>query len=444
MDDQRALAGIRVFELSVAVAAPCAGRYMAYHGAEVIRVESRVNPDVARMFGSAWARTEELAPVFFDTSPYLPEMSAGKQSIGLELKDPGSLAAAKKVISQSDIFLSNYTAEALVRLGMSYEDLKAVNPALVYVIMPGFGADPALPYYPFRAFGPNQAPLVGLDALTGFPGEDPAGIATIAPPDYVAGMHAFVSILSALEYRDQTGEGTEIVVSQMETTVSLLGPYLIDHALTQRIPEPSGNRLAWAAPCGVYPSRGSDVWVAITVDDDHAWQGLVQVVGPEALSDPAWTELPGRLAAHDQIDDLISGWTSAISPAEAASRLQAGGVPAYEVLDHRGVLVDPQVRDRRYYDVAPSPRFGRDLFSGHPLRFSDTPARVDRAGPNMGEHTRAVLSELAGLSDAEIDAMIERGAAFEARQPEVRLQRPFDQWYEILGLVGDPIDEEAN
>jgi benzylsuccinate CoA-transferase BbsF subunit len=435
MDDDKALAGLRVFELSVAVAAPCAGRYLAFHGADVIKVESRVNPDVARMFGSAWARTEDLAPVFFDTSPYLPEMTAGKRSIGLELKDEGALAAAHQLIAGCDVFLSNFTAEALDRMGMGYDQLRVIKPDLVYVMMPGFGADPALPYFPFRAFGPNQAPLVGLDALTGYPGQEPAGIASVAPPDYVAGMHAVVSILSALEEREQSGEGSKVVISQMETTVSLLGPYLVDHALTSRSPGPSGSRISWAAPTGVYPCAGHDRHVALSVDGEEAWAGLVSLVG-DRLTDPGWGTLEGRVAAHDQIDEAITTWTVTISPAEAAARLQGAGIAAYEVLDHRGVLADPQVRDRAFYQVAPSTRFGRDLFTGHPIRLSETPVGVPWAGPNMGQHTRQVLHDV-GLSEAEIDALVERGAAFEERSPEVQLRRPFDQWYELIGLIGN-------
>lgn len=436
-DDHRVLAGLKVFELSVAVAAPCAGRYLAYHGADVVKVESRVNPDVARLFGSAWARTEEYLPLFMDTSPYLPEMTAGKRSIGLELKDTDALAAAHKLIEGCDVFLSNFTPDALERMGMSYAQLHPVNPGLIHVMMPGFGADPELPYYPFRAFGPNQAPLVGLDALTGHPGEEPAGIASVAPPDYVAGMHAVVSILSALEHRDQTGEGVSLVISQMETTVSLLGPYLVEHALTGRTPEPTGNRIPWAAPTGTYPCSGHDRWVALSVADDAQWAALVALIGGDALADPAWASLEGRVAGHDAIDAAVGAWTAAISPAEAAARLQAAGIAAYEVLDHRGVLTDPQLRDRKVYDVAPSVRFGRDLFTGHPIRMTDTPASVPWAGPNMGQHTREILTERVGLGEAEIDALIERGAAFGERVPEMTVTRPFDHWYEIVGLVAD-------
>ncbi|MDH4146323.1 MAG: CoA transferase [Acidimicrobiia bacterium] len=437
MDDDRVLAGVRVFELSIAVAAPSCGRALAYHGAEVIKVESRQVPDVARLFGSAWARDAEHAAAFYDTGPYVPEMSAGKRSVGLELKEPGAIEAAYALAAQCDVFLTNYALPAVRGLGLDYPDLKAVRDDIIYVAMPGFGANPELPYYPFRAFGPNQAPLVGLDVLTGLPGEEPAGIATIAPPDYVAGLHAVMGVLSALEHRDRTGEGCRIDISQFETTVALLGPYLADNAITGAVPEPAGNRVGWAAPTGTYRCSGADRWVAISVDDDTAWAALVALTGDPALADPRFATLAGRRDHHGEIDGLIEGWTAAISPDEAAARLQAAGVAAYPVNDHRGVLWDPQVRDRGWFDTAPCSRFERDLFSGHPIRLTDTPARVDRAGPSMGEDTVAVLRDIAGLDQSAVDDLVARGAAFTENEPERKLRRPFDAWFEIAGLVDE-------
>ena len=126
---------------------------------------------------------------------------------------------------------------------------------LVYVALPGFGSDPDQPYYEFLAWGPNQAPLVGLDELTGYPDQVPAGIATIAPPDYFAGLHAIAAVLTALEHRDRTGEGTVVDIAQFETTVSSLGPFLLDHALSGAVPgrvrEPAGV----AGPAGLLPLR---------------------------------------------------------------------------------------------------------------------------------------------------------------------------------------------
>jgi benzylsuccinate CoA-transferase BbsF subunit len=424
---------VSVVELSIAIAAPSCGRALAFHGAEVVKLESRTNPDVARLFGSAWARDLDL-PVYMDTSPYLPEMSAGKRSLGVDLKVDEGRRAALALLAHADVFLTNYSTPAVRGLGLGYEDIAAVNPDIVYVALPGFGSDPAQPYYEFLAWGPNQAPLVGLDMLTGYPDQQPAGIATIAPPDYFAGLHALAAVLTGLEHRDRSGEGSFVDIAQFETTVSCLGPFLVDHALTDRTAERSGNRSAWLAPQGCYPCLGADAWVAITVADDEEWAAMARVIGGP-VADPRFCRLCDRLALHDDLDELIGAWTLARTAADAAGRLQDAGVAAYEVLDNIGVLHDPQVRDRTWFQVAPSTRFpDGDAFNGHPIRLSETPGRWWRAGPSMGEDTVAVLTERAGLTPAEVDALVASGAAYTAADPDTTLRRPYIDYAEVLGL----------
>ncbi len=177
---------ISVVELSIAIAGPSCARTLAFHGATVMKVESREHPDVARLFGSAWA-ADAGPEVVMDTTPYLGEMGANKRSVGLDLKQPDGRRAALALLAASDVFITNYTTPAVRDLGLAYEEVAAVNPRIVYLALPGFGSEPDLPYYEFLAWGPNQAPLVGLDGLTGYPDQQPAGIATVAPPDYFAG-----------------------------------------------------------------------------------------------------------------------------------------------------------------------------------------------------------------------------------------------------------------
>jgi benzylsuccinate CoA-transferase BbsF subunit len=386
---------------------------------------------VARLFGSAWAKDVEM-PVYMDTSPYVAEMSANKRSVGLELKQAEGREAALALVANADVFVTNYSTPAVRALGLGYEDVAAVNPDIVYVALPGFGSDPTQPYYEYLAWGPNQAPLVGLDALTGYPDQDPAGIATIAPPDYFAGLHAFTAVLTGLEHRDRTGEGSFVDIAQFETTVSCLGPLLLDHALSGHTTERSGNRLEWLAPQGCYACIGNDAWVAITVSDDDEWSALVRVIGG-ATDDIRFGSLSGRLAHHDELDKLIGAWTATRSAAEAANQLQHAGVAAYELLDDIGVLHDPQVRDRHWFQLVASFRFpDGDLFSGHPIRLSETPGRWWRAGPTMGQDTIEVLTERAGLTASDVDELIASGAAFTAADPERTFRRPYIDYAEIL------------
>jgi benzylsuccinate CoA-transferase BbsF subunit len=435
------LEGIRVVELSIAIAAPSCGRALAFHGADVIRIESRTNPDVARLFGSTWAAGLATGP-YQDTSPYLGEMSANKRSVGLELKTPEARQAALALIATADVFLTNYSTPAVCGLGLGYDDLAAINPEIIYIAMPGFGSDREQPYYEFLAWGPNQAPLVGLDELTGYPDQVPAGIATIAPPDYFAGLHALTAVLTGLEHRDRTGAGTFVDIAQFETTVSSLGPFLLDHALTGAVAERSGNRLAWLAPQGCYRCDGEDAWVAVTVDDDERWEALAGLVGGQA-GDGRYATLAGRLEHHDELDALIEVWTSTRTPDEAAVALQAIGVAACEVYDNTGVLGDPQVQDRRWFQVLGSTRFpDGDLFSGHPIRLADEPGAWRRGAPSMGEDTREVLTEVVGMTAAEVDALLACGAAFTDAEPELKLRRPYIDEVEEHGLARPERDRE--
>jgi benzylsuccinate CoA-transferase BbsF subunit len=329
--------------------------------------------------------------------------------------------------------VTNYSAPAVRALGMAYEDVRAVRPDIVYVAMPGFGCDPASPYYDYLSWGPNQAPLVGLDTMTGYPDQDPAGVAAFAPPDFMAGLHAFVAILAALEQRDRSGEGVFVELSQFEATVALLGPFLLDYDLTGRVVGRDGNRQEGVAPQGVYPCQGADRWLALTVADDDAWRALGRVaVAPDWAGDPRFADVAGRQSHHDELDRLIAGWTSGYRADELAAWLAGAGVAAYAVCDNPDVLGDPQVRSREYFEVKPNSRFGRDLFSGNPQNLTGTPGYTATAGPEMCEHTVEVLCQLGGYEVREVEKLMAEGVAFGPAQPELVLRRPYDAYLDIM------------
>ncbi len=431
------LAGLRVVELSIAIAAPTCGRMLHHFGAEVIKIESAGNPDVVRLFGSAWLAggPEDLSRFACDTGPYVNEMMAGKRSLGLDLKSPAGAEAMRRLLATADVFISNYSAPAITALGLDEASLRALRPQLIYAVLPGFGSDPTTPYYDFLAWGPNQAPLVGLDDLTGYADQEPAGVATISPPDYLSGLHATLGVLAALARRDHTGRGEHIEVNQFEATVCLLAPYLLQQQLGGGAPSRDGNRLAWSAPEGVYPGHGDDRWLALSVTSEAAWQATCQVL--DLGAELAALDLATRRARHDEIDGHIAAWTATRSPVDAAAELQGAGVAAHPVHDIEGVVTDPQVRDRGWFPVRPSTRFGRDLFMDVPIKLGATPGDTLRAGPIMGEDTDELLAEL-GYDPAEVDDMVAARAAFRPIEPGRRLHRPYDAFLPTLvpGLDG--------
>jgi crotonobetainyl-CoA:carnitine CoA-transferase CaiB-like acyl-CoA transferase len=173
--------------------------------------------------------------------------------------------------------------------------------------------------------------------------------------------------------------------------------------------------------------------VAISVTDDAAWEGLGRAVGsPAWASDARFAEVAGRLAHHDELDELIGAWTVDRSAEEAASWLQEQGVAAYAVLDNAETLFDPQVRDRDWFLVRPSSRLGRDLMTGSALRLTATPGDLERAGPAMAEDTDALLRDVAGYDQARIDQLVASGAAFRAHDTDIALRRPYDGYLHML------------
>ena len=429
----RALDGVRVFEFGIAIASPSCGRYLAHHGADVFKVESPTSPDIVRMLGSAWLRDDaERAAAMADSSPYVPEMNADKKSVALDLKQEAGIDAAHRLIAECDVFIANFAARALVAIGLDYETLRAINPGLIYVQLPGFGSDPDMPYYEYVAWGPNQAPLVGLDDLTGHADREPAGIATIAPPDYLSALHATTAVLTGLEHRERTGEGVHVDIAQFETTIGLLlGPFAMEHALRGETTSRIGNRSLWYAPEGVYPCVGHERWIAISCEDDESWVALRSLAAP-ALDATEFSTADGRMANQDALDEAVASWTRAWENGDLAARLQALGVTAHIVSTNEDILQDEHVKQRNWYEINPSSRFTRDVYSTNPVRLSETPGRSDWGAPSSGEHTVEVLTEVAGLSEEEVAQLISDGAAFTMTQPELVLPRPYEEWIHVL------------
>lgn len=430
--DTRILAGVRVFELGIAIASPCCGRYLAYHGADVFKIESPTSPEVVRLLGSAWLRgNEELAAAMPDSSPYLAEMNADKRSVALDLKSPAGIETARRLIANCDVYIGNFGARAVAELGLDYESVRAINPDIVYVQLGGFGSDTSAPYYPYVAWGPNQAPLVGLDELTGHPDREPAGIATIAPPDYFSALHATFAVLAGLEQRDRTGEGVHVDLSQFEATIGLLGPFVMDHARTGVSQSRIGNRSLWHAPEGVYPCRGEERWIAISVPDEQ-WEALDGLAAQGWGADSRFASGETRLANADDLDAVVAAWTAGFEAHDLASRLQEVGIAAHVVAANEDLLHDQHLLERGWYHVRPCARFKRDVYGSNPIRLSRNPGATSRAGPSMGQHTVEVLTEVAGYSEAEVQELLDCRAAFTMSRPDLQVERPYEDWLHIL------------
>ena len=405
------LAGIRILDLTRVWAGPLAARSLAELGADVVMVEA------------PWARMPLSVPQsYVDASHFFPDDQAGehpwnrngfinkfaldKRSVGLDIASSSGRAVFERLVAQADVVIENYSPRVMPNLGLDEDRLRALNPHIIYVTMPGYGrTGPARDY---SAYGPVLDSHAGLSTLMGYPELD-AWKCGIAWPDPNAGLHATLAVLAALWSREQDPDhaGMTVEVAQFETAISMIGDRLVQAQLDGYDPPLPGNRSAKSAPQGVYACAGTDRWVALTVPDDRRWASLCGVIGfPD---DSAAWGLDERLRNHDAIDAAIGVWSASQTPSSAAVALQAVGVPAAPVADGRDMLRDPHLAARGFYCDVAHPEAGTHPWSPLPVRLSQTPLTIERPAPLLGQHNRAVLREWADYADNEIDALIADG-----------------------------------
>jgi crotonobetainyl-CoA:carnitine CoA-transferase CaiB-like acyl-CoA transferase len=393
---ERAWAGVHILEFGSGAAGPIATGYFADHGATVVRIESRARPDFLRSYS--------LRPGEPDTSAFFAVLNPGKRSVCLDLKNPRAQAAAYRLVEWADVVADNFAPGAMDRLGLGREQLRRLNPQVI--IASACLQGQTGPHRDYPGFGGQGAALSGYTYLTGWPDRAPVGPAgTIT--DSLAPRFSAAAICAALLYRRRTGEGVDLDLSQVEAASWTLSPWLMAYARDGKSTERAGNRRGGVAPHGVFPCRGEDRWVALAVWDDAEWARLAKLAG----IDIAGTETAAaRLARVDEIEQLVAAWTSERNATDLAALLQAEGLEAYPVLDWADALDDPQLVARGHFVPLTHPVIGEHLYERRGFRLDDAGCGPAQPAPTLGQHTRAVLSEFAGLAADEIDALAAEGA----------------------------------
>ncbi len=404
-DAAGALAGLRVLELTAAMAGPWIGRFMAACGAEVIRVESRRHPDVVRLYVPP--RAPELGTRPQD-SPWFTDWNAGKRFVALDLAKPCAVDLCRRLAARSDVVVENYSAGVVDKLGLGWDALRRVKPDLVMLGTSGYGN--VGPQRGFVTWGPNIEALSGLATLSGF-AHRPCTITQYAYPDVVSALHGLVAVLAALAHRDATGEGQYVDLAHLEATIAAFGDVMSAYFATGRVPERPGNRSATAAPHSCYRCRGDDRWIAIVVATDAQWQALGRVAGlPPWAADARFATGAGRLAHVDAVDAAVAAWTATEDAADVMTRLQAAGVAAGVVQTVADLALDPQLAARRFFETLAHATRGSVVATGIPLGLTATPARSGRAGQAVGADNAYVFGEILGMTDAEIAVAVAEGA----------------------------------
>lgn len=407
------LAGVRVLDFSWMIAGPLGTRLLANFGAEVIKVESYHRVDRVRETGphpnGPWSVNEDGS---------FNDVNLGKKSILLNLNLPGGQELARRLAAVSDVVAANFTGDRLDRWHLGFADLVQVRPDLIFLNMPVF--ESAGPRRRWGGIGTHINALAGINAISGFPEDSPFGLGTLYPDFSSNPFHAMAAVLAALINRGR-GAGAQLIeVSQYESTASILGPALLQHAATGTNPRRLGNRSDRACPHNVYrckdedqapastPSHPSDRWIAIAVVTEAEWAGLCRVLGREDwLADPRFGTPELRRLHEDALDELIAGETLRRQAEELAARLQGAGVPAAPVKHIGDLLADPWYRDQYFRELA-GPEGCRFTTHGEPIHPWGQKQPVRRA-PLMGEHTDEVFHALLGLAPAEVNRLYAAG-----------------------------------
>jgi crotonobetainyl-CoA:carnitine CoA-transferase CaiB-like acyl-CoA transferase len=281
-----------------------------------------------------------------------------------------------------------------------------LNPRIICASLSGFGHTG--PHRDWVSYGPILEAHSGLAAATGYQDGGPMKLGA-ALPDGIGGLTGTFAILAALWEREQTGVGAFIDVSQLEAYVAIAGEQVIATSISGESPHRRGNRSVSYAPQGVYPCRGDDEWVAITVRSDEEWERLVAISGHQGLRDAAFCTVLGRIEEHDCIDEALAAWTRTLSKQQAADLLQRAGIAAAAVMTNADLVNDPHLAERGFMVEIDQADVGVRGFPGFPLHFSETPVTEYRGAPPLGGDNEAILNELLGYRPDAVRRLEQQG-----------------------------------
>ncbi|MEX2080962.1 MAG: CoA transferase [Dehalococcoidia bacterium] len=404
MTSRMPLDGVRVVDLTMVWAGPFGTRMLGDYGAEVIKVESPRQWDQLRALGL----TPRTTPRWYNMSAYFNHNNRDKYGLALDLRAEGGREVLLRLCALSDVIVENFRSDVMDNLGLGYEEVRSVNPGIIYVSMPGHGKTG--PEKDYVAYGTNVEQLAGIVSVSGYEGGEPMKTG-FSYGDPMAGTALVGAVAMALRQRARTGEGTYVELAQRENLGMFVGEFVVDYSMNGKVRPPIGNRHPHLAPHNRYPSAGDDRWVVVACEDDAQFGALCRAMGqPELASDDRFATNAARKANEDELDVVISAWTAARGHYEAMHLLQHAGVPAGAVLTVPELVADPHMRSRGAWVEHTAPDAGTWEMEAPPWRLGRTPGHIRLPAPGFGEHNEYVLRGLLGMSEAEVAALYSSGA----------------------------------
>jgi crotonobetainyl-CoA:carnitine CoA-transferase CaiB-like acyl-CoA transferase len=393
------LKGVRVLDLSWVWQGPFCTLQLAHLGADVIRIESAKRPEINR-----------LIPPFADGKAGINragsfnQWNQGKRSIALDLGNPAAVDILLSLVPHCDLVVENFAPGVISRMGLGYERLREVKPDIIMVSLSGYGQ--IGPYSRFVSYGGLLGAQSGLFSVSGYNFGEP-GETGITYGDPNSGALAVFGAIAALIHRSHTGRGQYIDVSLWEALEMVLPEAWLEYAISGREPRVLANRDSSMAPHNCYKSKGdAEQWVTIAVGDEVEWRALSFAIGrPELERDPRFISAALRKQHEDELDAIISDWTSERDRWEAAEVLQRAGVAAMPTLTNQDIALDSHLRERGFLVELEHPEVGKRIHAGVPWTMSKTPCKVRHPAPLLGADTDPILRSLLGFSTEKIESL---------------------------------------
>lgn len=397
------LKGYLVVDFGAFVVGPLCSALLADMGAEVIKVESKARMEPMRRSGENITKDKEK-------DPWYHQLNRDKMCITVNIRHPKARELLLKLVKKADIVIENFSLEVMAKHGLDYQSLSAVKPDLIMMSFPSTGGPG--PLKDVITQGNTLSALSGMDSMAGYRGEQVLG-AQGWYCDWNSPVHGAFAILAALRYRNRTGRGQYIQMSQMEATITCLGPAVMEYIMTGRIPGTQGNYHPAMAPHNLYRCKGVDKWVSICVGTEDEWEALCRVMGnPAWTRDERFSDKFHRQANLKELDSNITEWTINFTDHEAMETLQRAGIAATAYFDTPARFLDPHFAERHVYAEVEHPVTGMEVVGGLPWKLSLTPGAIRQPAPLFGQHNDYVFRELLRMSDAEVSQMQEEQIIF--------------------------------
>jgi len=396
---EKALAGVKVLDLTQFEAGTSCTEMLAWLGADVIKVEPPKMGEQGR-----WIITEKPGV----DSYYFMLLNANKRSITLNLKSERGKEIFLELVKQVDILSENYSLGTLESWGLGYDRLREINPRLIYLTVKGFGTFG--PYSKYKSFDMIAQASGGAMSLTGFPGSPPLKPGpTIG--DTGTGIHAACGVLAAYIQRQRTGKGQKVEVAMQEAVFNFVRVPMMETHITHKPAERRGNRLGGGAVGDIFKCApgGPNDYVYMLCTTPEMWQALCAAIGrPDVPEDPRFKDRKERQEYIEELTQIIEEWTGKRTKHEVMQIMGEAGVPCGKILDSVELLNDPHMKERGMVVTIDHPVRGKFTMPGCPVRLEDSPAEV-KSAPLLGQHNLEIYGEMLGLKGGDLEQLKQQG-----------------------------------